>query len=114
MFISSLNISLTRNTGPLLLISVFMLVGWSAQAQLSKVEKKVVKSVDTNNASAMKLWEEAVNINSGSMNFDGVYKVGQLFKARFDAIGFTTRWVDGKPFNRSGHLIAEHKGKTGG
>ena len=59
----------------------------------------------------MKLWEEAVNINSGSMNFDGVYKVGQLFKARFDALGFTTRWVDGKPFNRAGHLIAEHKGK---
>ena len=82
----------------------------SVQAQLSKLEKKIVKNVDTNNPTAMKLWEEVVNVNSGTMNFDGVYKVGQIFKARFDELGFTTRWVDGKPFNRAGHLIAEHKG----
>ena len=45
------------------------------------------------------------------MNFDGVYKVGQIFRSRLDALGFQTKWVDGKPFGRSGHLIAEHKGK---
>jgi glutamate carboxypeptidase len=98
----------------LVLLSILAMGTQTTQAQLSKVEKKVVKNVDTNNQAAMKLWEEVVNINSGSMNFDGVYKVGQVFKARFDAIGFTTRWVDGKPFNRAGHLIAEHKGKPTG
>jgi glutamate carboxypeptidase len=86
----------------------------SAQAQLSKVEKKVAKNVDAYTPAAMKLWEEVVNINSGSMNFDGVYKVGQVFKTRFDELGFVTRWVDGRPFNRAGHLIAEHKGKAAG
>ncbi|HEY5919194.1 MAG TPA: M20/M25/M40 family metallo-hydrolase [Chryseolinea sp.] len=96
------------------LVCILALGTQTTQAQLSKLEKKIVKNVDTNNPSALKLWEEVVNINSGSMNFDGVYKVGQVFKARFDAIGFTTRWVDGKPFNRAGHLIAEHKGKPGG
>ncbi len=80
-------------------------------AQLSKVEKKIAYSVDTHKQEAMKLLEEVVNINSGSMNFEGVYKVGQIFKAKFDALGFQTRWADGKPFGRVGHLIAEHKGK---
>lgn len=81
-------------------------------AQLSKVEKKIAKGVDTYNPTAIKLWEEVVNVNSGTMNFDGVRKVGQIFKARFDELGFTTRWVDGAPFNRAGHLIAEHKGSA--
>lgn len=60
---------------------------------------------------ALKLLEQVVNINSGSMNFEGVNKVGQVFKAKLDALGFTTRWIDGKPFGRAGHLIAEHHGK---
>ncbi|MBA4058289.1 MAG: peptidase M20, partial [Marivirga sp.] len=93
--------------------AILMLSILTAQAQLSKVEKKISQQVDANNGEALKLWEEVVNINSGSMNFDGVYKVGQIFKAKLDALGFTTRWVDGKPFQRAGHLIAEHKGKVG-
>jgi glutamate carboxypeptidase len=43
------------------------------------------------------------------MNFEGVYEVGKIFRAKLDALGFETRWVDGKPFQRAGHLIAEHK-----
>ncbi len=80
-------------------------------AQLSKIEKKIASFVDAHKQEAMNLLEEVVNINSGSMNFEGVYKVGQIFKAKFEALGFQTRWVDGKPFGRAGHLIAEHKGK---
>ncbi|MFZ5998868.1 MAG: M20 family peptidase, partial [Bacteroidota bacterium] len=87
---------------PLLVISAF------AQAQITKVEKKITGYVDANNASALKLLEEVVNINSGSMNFDGVYKVGQVFKARLDALGFDAKWVDGKPWGRSGHLVGYH------
>ena len=80
-------------------------------AQLTKTEKKIISYVDRNNSTALKLWEEVVNINSGTMNFDGVAKVGQVFKTKLDALGFTTKWIDGKPFNRAGHLFAEHKGK---
>ena len=32
------------------------------------------------------------------------------FGPEFDALGFTTRWVDGAAFHRAGHLIAEHPG----
>jgi glutamate carboxypeptidase len=98
---------------PYIFLLVLMFSVLTTKGQLSKVEKKISQQVDVINPEALRLWEEVVNINSGSMNFDGVYKVGQIFKAKFDALGFTTRWVDGKPFQRAGHLIAEQKGKVG-
>ena len=55
-----------------------------------------------------------MNINSGTMNFDGVKAVGDLYRAKLDALGFQTRWIEGKAFGRAGHLVAEHKGKAGG
>lgn len=118
--INSITMTMTNSNKykcPVLFLGVlFFVLAIDVQlyAQLSKLEKKIVKNVDVNNPAAMKLWEEAVNVNSGTMNFDGVYKVGQIFKAQFDQLGFTTRWVDGKPFNRAGTLVAEHKGKAGG
>jgi len=86
----------------------------TAQAQISKIEKKIMANIDANNNSALKLLEEVVNINSGSMNFEGVQKVGQIFKARLDALGFETKWVEGKPFGRAGHLVGYHTGKGTG
>jgi glutamate carboxypeptidase len=37
--------------------------------------------------------------------------VGDIFRAELDALGFTTRWIDGAPFNRAGHLVAERGNK---
>ena len=102
--------------GSILTLVVVLAAGLLADvgAQISRTEKKIVTAVDEFTSSNLKLWEESVNINSGSMNFDGVYKVGQLYKPIFEAMGFTTRWVDGKPFGRAGHLIAEHKRNQNG
>jgi glutamate carboxypeptidase len=83
----------------------------SLQAQLSKTERNIVRFVETRNAAALKLLERVVNINSGTMNFEGVMKVGGIFSAQLDALGFKTKWIDGKAFQRAGHLLAEHKGK---
>lgn len=91
----------------LLLFNIYLIAG----AQVSKTEKKIVASVDAHHNEALKLLGEVVNINSGSMNFEGVRKVGMIFKARLDALGFETKWIDGKDWGRSGHLVAEHKGK---
>lgn len=93
----------------ILIVSLFLYS--PLQAQLSKIEKKIAKAVDAHQEEALMLLEEVVNINSGSMNFGGVLKVGQVFRAKLDALGFQTRWVDGKPFGRSGHLVGEHHGK---
>ncbi|MCB1669877.1 MAG: M20/M25/M40 family metallo-hydrolase [Gammaproteobacteria bacterium] len=79
-------------------------------AQLDPTEQAMVSYINSNNADAEALLIESVNLNSGSMNFTGVREVGNLFQARFDALGFTTRWEDGAPFGRAGHLIAEYHG----
>jgi glutamate carboxypeptidase len=93
---------------------LFLLIPCMSVAQLSKTEKKIASTVDANNTGALKLLEEVVNINSGSMNFEGVYKVGQIFKARLEGLGFDTKWVDGKAWGRAGHLVAYHTEKGPG
>src|SRR5580765_6099984 len=73
-------------------------------------ERDIVAYVDAHNAEALALLERVVNINSGTQNFAGVREVGEIFLTSFDRLGFKTRWVDGAPFQRAGHLIAEHRG----
>ena len=76
-------------------------------APLTADERAIVTHVDAHNGEALALLERAVNINSGTQNFAGVREVGKLFAAELGALGFTTRWVDGAPFKRAGHLVAE-------
>jgi len=90
---------------PLLLVSTL-----SQSGSLTADERAMLAFIDANNDAAISLLERSVNINSGTQNFAGVREVGALFRAEFDALGFTTTWVDGAPFNRAGHLVAEHKG----
>ncbi|WP_368411527.1 M20/M25/M40 family metallo-hydrolase [Alteromonas sp. 1_MG-2023] len=71
-------------------------------------EKKITKHIDDNLTHSQALLEKTVNINSGTMNFDGVKKVGAIYQAEFDAMGFDTQWVDGSEFNRAGHLVASY------
>jgi glutamate carboxypeptidase len=80
-------------------------------SNLSPTERAITRAVDSHNATSLALLERLVNINSGTRNFAGVRQVGDLLRAQFDSLGFSTRWVDGAPFNRAGHLVAEHPGK---
>ena len=82
-----------------------------AASPLSPAERKLAAYVDARNAEAEALLERAVNVNSGTMNFDGVREVGRIFRAELDGLGFATRWVDGAPFHRAGHLIGEFRGR---
>src|SRR5436190_1337345 len=77
----------------------------------SAPERAIVSAVDAGNPAALALLETAVNINSGTQNFAGVRRVGDLFRKEFDALGFKTTWVDGRAFKRAGHLVADHPGK---
>ena len=77
---------------------------------LSADERALVSYVDAHNGEALALLERVVNINSGTQNFEGVRDVGRVFRAELDALGFTTRWIDGAPFKRAGHLVADHPG----
>lgn len=78
---------------------------------LDKSEKALVAYVKKQQEPAVELLEQVVNINSGTMNLAGVREVAAVFRPHFEALGFKTRWVDGAPFERAGHLVAERQGK---
>lgn len=82
--------------------------------KLSSKEKKIIQHVARNHAAALALLEEVVNVNSGTMNPEGVKKVGALFRQAFYEIGFETTWIDmPEEMQRGGHLFAEKKGNKG-
>jgi glutamate carboxypeptidase len=86
------------------------LVSAQSSSPLAPAERTIVQYIDAHTSDALALLERAVNVNSGTQNFAGVREVGRIFAAPFEALGFTTRWVDGAPFKRAGHLVAEHPG----
>ncbi len=94
-------------------ICLLLLSSFSFAQKLSKTEKKILKSVEANNAEAIGLLKEVVNINSGTMNHEGVKQVGMVFKNAYDAINFGTHWIEMSQVNRSGHLFAEIHGNKG-
>jgi glutamate carboxypeptidase len=94
-------------------LAAALLAGASAKPaadSLKPAERAVAVAVDRRTADAIALLERLVNINSGTMNFAGVRQVGAILRGRLDSLGFRTRWVDGAPFGRAGHLVAEHPG----
>lgn len=77
---------------------------------LSAAERAAAKAVDSHNAEALALLERIVNVNSGTMNLAGVRRVADMLRPELESLGFKTHWVDGAPFKRAGHLVAEHAG----
>ncbi|WP_318311843.1 M20/M25/M40 family metallo-hydrolase [Flagellimonas crocea] len=95
------------------LIALLFVASLSAQ-KLSRTEKKIVSTIEKNNSEAIDFLEKVVNINSGTLNAEGVKKVGMVFKDAFDNIGFETKWIEmPTEMNRAGHLFAETTGTKG-
>jgi glutamate carboxypeptidase len=78
----------------------------ASSQSLSPTEIAIVRSVDENGDRAVELLAKTVDVNSGTMNTDGVRRVGEIFADQLAALGFATRWIDGAAFRRAGHLIA--------
>jgi len=97
----------------LLVIALFILHSVSAQP-LTKEEKAILARIDAQMPETMKLLEEMVNINSGTLNVTGVRKVGDLLGKDFQQAGFQTTWVSlPDSLRRAGHLVATRKGSKG-
>lgn len=74
---------------------------------LTKEEQKIIAYIDANMPRAIEMLKESVNINSGTLNIEGVKKVGALFAKEFEAAGLTTHWVSmPDSIKRAGHLVA--------
>jgi len=81
---------------------------------LSKTEKQILSSIEQNNSEALSFLKKVVNINSGTMNPEGVKKVGMVFKDAFEDINFETSWIEmPEEMNRAGHFFAETSGNKG-
>ena len=86
----------------------------AAAPPLSAHERAIVSAVDRHLPESLALLERVVDVNSGTMNFDGVREVGKMLEPEFKALGFETSWNDGAAWNRAGHLVARRMGRKGG
>jgi glutamate carboxypeptidase len=75
------------------------------------IERQMVQTVRAEHGRSVKLLESLVNVNSGTMNLAGVEQVGRMMRAELEPLGFQVRWVPMAAASRSGHLIAEHRGR---
>ncbi len=94
------------------LVSTASLSSLAEKLDEPAMEKQITMLVKSNSQRALKTLEHVVNINSGTMNFAGVRKVGDVFAEELAKLGFETQWVDGSSFNRAGHLVASRAGAS--
>ena len=97
-----------------LLAGVPLALATPSLAQLSDPEAAIASYIDDHAEEAIALLERLVNINSGTLNLDGVRAVGGILDGELAALGFATRWIDfPADVNRAGHLYAERLGGRG-
>ena len=73
----------------------FGLLSQQLQAQkLNRTERKIVEKVKSLDQESIAFLEKVVNMNSGTLNLDGVKAVGAVFGSAFEQIGFNTEWID--------------------
>jgi glutamate carboxypeptidase len=98
----------------LALLAALSVAAMSNAAGLDPQEVAIAAWVDANSGAAETLLEELVNVNSGTMNHPGVRAVGARLAREFDALGFSTEWIEMPPeVGRAGHLFARHVGGRG-
>lgn len=81
----------------------------AATGDLDGTEGKIVQSIDRGAPASFALLERLVNVNSGTLNFDGVRETARLLEPELTALGFTVKWVDGAAWGRAGHLLARRE-----
>jgi glutamate carboxypeptidase len=98
----------------IIFFSILLLSLTTSAQKLSKTERKIIQQVEKNHEESIAFLEKVVNMNSGTLNLEGVKKVGAVFQEAFKAIGFNTRWIEmPEEMNRAGHLFASIKGNKG-
>ncbi|HZS53104.1 MAG TPA: M20/M25/M40 family metallo-hydrolase [Bryobacteraceae bacterium] len=93
---------------------LFWTLAASVYAQtLTPVEQKIVATVNSDQPIEEKLLEQLVDINSGTLNPQGVRRVADVLRPQFESLGFTCRFIPMEEVHRAGHLVCERKGTHG-
>ena len=93
-----------------LALAALALAPLPALAKLSPAETRMIRTVDAEQERTLAMLERWVNQNSGTLNAEGVKKVGDMVRAELEPIGFKVEWIDMSAAGRSGHLVARHPG----
>ncbi len=97
-----------------LFLTLALLPLFTSAQQISSEEQQLTALIDKHYEETLALLEEVLNINSGSLNKEGVREVGRVFEREFQKIGFQTEWVEvPAEVNRAGHFVATRKGSKG-
>jgi glutamate carboxypeptidase len=70
----------------------------------------MMQTIDKEQERTLAMLEKWINQNSGTLNAEGVRKVGEMVRAELEPLGFKVEWIDMSAAGRSGHLIARHAG----
>jgi glutamate carboxypeptidase len=86
----------------------------AAQSTLTRQEQRLRDAVRAAAEDRLAYLQRVVDIPSSTLNLEGVRRVGEVFRASLDSLGFTTRWVEmPEAMRRAGHLVAQHRGRPG-
>ncbi|HEY7005793.1 MAG TPA: M20/M25/M40 family metallo-hydrolase [Sphingomicrobium sp.] len=96
------------------LAAATLLLSTAASAALSRAERRMTATVDSEQQRTTAMLERWVDQNSGTMNEAGVAAVRDMVEPEFKQLGFTTQWIDMSEAGRAGHLIARHAGSKSG
>jgi glutamate carboxypeptidase len=80
---------------------------------LGPEEQRIAARVEARADEAIAMLERTVNINSGTLNPEGVRQVAEAMRPEFEALGFDVRLADLSEVGRGPHLIAERRGTQG-
>ena len=91
----------------IILLKIQVFAQQSTSLGLNAEERAILTYIDQNMPRAIALLKESVDINSGSLNIEGVKKVGALFSKEFEKAKFKTEWIQmPDSVKRAGHLVA--------
>lgn len=97
-----------------LLLMLVVTATWCRAQALTAEEQKVIRTVRTHLADNLRLLQRMVDINSGTLNVNGVRAAGDVLRAAFDSIRFQTTWIAmPDSLKRAGHLVATIRGGKG-
>lgn len=86
----------------------------AAQTTLPPQEQRIRNAIAASREEQIAYLQRVVDIPSSTLNVEGVRRVGAVFRASLDSLGFTTRWIDmPEGMRRGGHLVASHRGRPG-
>jgi glutamate carboxypeptidase len=85
-----------------------------AAQRLSRRERGIQAAIARAASDQIAYLQRVVDIPSNTLDLDGVRRVGAVFAASLDSLGFTTHWVAvPDSIGRAGHLVASHPGRPG-